>query len=114
MLWNLRRLQKLSKTRVEYTLYLRKIMFNRHIAYYIIILPNLNFYILNNFRIYRFNGLFAPHWQPDARGTMLGISQYTSKGHICRATLEVSVISEEGQPYFLFLLCYMPHYNDEY
>ena len=40
----------------------------------------------------RFNGLFAPHWRTDARGTMVGITQYTTKGHICRATLEVRFI----------------------
>ena len=41
---------------------------------------------------HRFNGLFAPHWRTDARGTMVGITQYTTKGHICRATLEVRLI----------------------
>ena len=41
---------------------------------------------------FRFNGLFAPHWRTDARGTMVGITQYTRKGHICRATLEVHSI----------------------
>ena len=76
-------------------------MFNRYIAYDFITLPNFHFYIVNNFLIYRFNGLFAPHWQPDARGTMLGISQYTNKGHICRATLEVSVISKERRSFFI-------------
>ena len=35
-----------------------------------------------------FNGLFAPHWRPDARGMMIGITQYTSQAHIVRATLE--------------------------
>ena len=69
-------------------------------------LPNLHFYIVNNFLIYRFNGLFAPHWQPDARGTMLGISQYTNKGHICRATLEVSVISKERKSYLFISVIY--------
>ena len=33
-------------------------------------------------------GLFAPHWRPDARGTMLGLSLHTSRGHIVRAALE--------------------------
>ena len=41
------------------------------------------------FSIYfRFNGLFAPHWRSDARGTIVGLTQYTSREHICRATLE--------------------------
>ena len=35
-----------------------------------------------------FNGLFAPYWRPDARGTIVGITQYTNRGHICRATCE--------------------------
>lgn len=35
-----------------------------------------------------FNGLFAPHWRSDARGTICGLTQYTRKEHICRATLE--------------------------
>merc|ERR1712038_846668 len=35
-----------------------------------------------------FNGLFAPHWRTDARGVIVGLTQYTKKEHICRATLE--------------------------
>ena len=35
-----------------------------------------------------FTGLGAPHWDPYARGTMLGITRSTNKGHIARATLE--------------------------
>ncbi|KAJ3080315.1 hypothetical protein HDU99_008702, partial [Rhizoclosmatium hyalinum] len=35
-----------------------------------------------------FNGLFAPHWRDDARGCIVGLTQYTNKAHICRATLE--------------------------
>ena len=35
-----------------------------------------------------FNGLFAPHWRTDARGMMIGITQYTKRAHILRATLE--------------------------
>ena len=37
---------------------------------------------------FRFNGLFAPHWRSDARGTLVGLTQYTTREHICRATLE--------------------------
>ena len=36
----------------------------------------------------RFNGLFAPHWRSDARGVIVGLTQYTRREHICRATLE--------------------------
>lgn len=33
-------------------------------------------------------GLFAPHWRPDARGLLMGLTQYTTKAHIARAMLE--------------------------
>lgn len=35
-----------------------------------------------------FSGLFAPYWQPDARGIIVGLTQYTTKAHLARATLE--------------------------
>jgi len=35
-----------------------------------------------------FTGLGAPHWDPDARGAILGITRGTSKAHIARAALE--------------------------
>lgn len=35
-----------------------------------------------------FSGLFAPYWIGDARGTLFGITPYTKKGHIARATIE--------------------------
>jgi glycerol kinase len=35
-----------------------------------------------------FNGLFAPHWDMYARGTLVGITRYTTREHIVRATLE--------------------------
>ena len=31
-----------------------------------------------------FSGLFAPHWRPDARGTMCGLTAYTTKQHLAR------------------------------
>ncbi|KAF1991932.1 glycerol kinase [Aulographum hederae CBS 113979] len=37
-----------------------------------------------------FSGLFAPYWIDECRGTILGITQYTQKGHIARATLEAT------------------------
>ncbi|KAL2859026.1 hypothetical protein BJX68DRAFT_252751 [Aspergillus pseudodeflectus] len=37
-----------------------------------------------------FSGLYAPYWIDDAKGTMFGITQYTKKGHIARATLEAT------------------------
>ncbi len=33
-------------------------------------------------------GLGAPHWRPDARGALLGITRGTQRGHIARAALE--------------------------
>ena len=33
-------------------------------------------------------GLGAPHWDPDARGTILGITRGTTRAHLARATLE--------------------------
>lgn len=35
-----------------------------------------------------FSGLFAPHWRPDARGVIIGLTRYAGKGHIARAALE--------------------------
>ncbi len=37
-----------------------------------------------------FSGLFAPYWIDDARGTIFGITGYTKKGHLARATLEAT------------------------
>ncbi|EON69783.1 glycerol kinase [Coniosporium apollinis CBS 100218] len=37
-----------------------------------------------------FSGLFAPYWIDDVRGSILGITQYTQKGHVARATLEAT------------------------
>jgi glycerol kinase len=33
-------------------------------------------------------GLGAPHWDPHARGTILGITRGTTRAHLVRATLE--------------------------
>jgi glycerol kinase len=35
-----------------------------------------------------FVGLGAPYWDPNARGTILGITRGTNKGHLARAALE--------------------------
>ncbi len=35
-----------------------------------------------------FSGLFAPHWRPDARGVIAGLTRYATKAHIARAALE--------------------------
>jgi glycerol kinase len=53
-------------------------------------------------------GLGAPHWDPDARGTLLGITRGTTRAHLARATLDAiafevrdvvdAVVSEAGLP----------------
>ncbi len=35
-----------------------------------------------------FTGLGAPYWDPDARGTILGLTRGTTRAHVARATLE--------------------------
>lgn len=35
-----------------------------------------------------FQGLYAPYWDPNATGTIIGISQFSRKCHLVRATLE--------------------------
>src|SRR5688572_7977873 len=35
-----------------------------------------------------FSGLFAPHWRSDARGAIVGLSRFNTRGHLARATLE--------------------------
>ena len=35
-----------------------------------------------------FTGLGAPHWDPNARGTLIGLTRGTGKAHIARAALE--------------------------
>ncbi len=37
-----------------------------------------------------FSGLFAPHWRPDARGALVGLTRYVNKGHLARAALEAT------------------------
>ncbi|AET41684.1 glycerol kinase Ecym_8415 [Eremothecium cymbalariae DBVPG len=35
-----------------------------------------------------FSGLFAPYWDSEARGTIMGMSQFTTASHIARAAIE--------------------------
>ena len=35
-----------------------------------------------------FSGLFSPHWDPSARGTIAGMSRHTNKSHIARSVIE--------------------------
>jgi glycerol kinase len=39
------------------------------------------------------SGLFAPYWRDDARGTIVGLTNYTNKCHIARATFEAVCFS---------------------
>jgi glycerol kinase len=36
------------------------------------------------------SGLFAPHWRPDARGAIVGLTRYATRGHLARAALEAT------------------------
>jgi glycerol kinase len=40
------------------------------------------------FLVPAFSGLGAPHWDPYARGTLVGITRGTNRAHLCRAALE--------------------------
>ena len=35
-----------------------------------------------------FQGIFAPHWRDDARGTWIGFGSNTTKAHLVRSMLE--------------------------
>ncbi|HEV7871948.1 MAG TPA: glycerol kinase GlpK [Modestobacter sp.] len=37
-----------------------------------------------------FSGLFAPHWRADARGAVVGLTRFVTKGHLARAVLEAT------------------------
>ena len=37
-----------------------------------------------------FSGLYAPYWKSDARGVIVGLTRYVTKGHIARAALEAT------------------------
>jgi len=37
-----------------------------------------------------FSGLYAPHWNDAARGTIVGLTRFANRGHIARATLEAT------------------------
>ena len=37
-----------------------------------------------------FSGLFAPHWDMDARGIIVGLTRYVTRAHLVRATLEAT------------------------
>jgi glycerol kinase len=37
-----------------------------------------------------FSGLYAPYWRSEARGIIVGLTSYITKGHLCRAVLEAT------------------------
>jgi glycerol kinase len=37
-----------------------------------------------------FSGLFAPYWRSDARGALVGLTRFVSRGHVARAALEAT------------------------
>jgi glycerol kinase len=37
-----------------------------------------------------FSGLFAPYWRPEARGALVGLTRYVTRGHLARAVLEAT------------------------
>ncbi len=37
-----------------------------------------------------FSGLYAPYWQDNARGVIVGLTRYVNRGHFARATLEAT------------------------
>jgi glycerol kinase len=37
-----------------------------------------------------FSGLYAPYWKSDARGVIVGLTRYVTKGHVARAALEAT------------------------
>jgi glycerol kinase len=37
-----------------------------------------------------FSGLFAPYWRAEARGIIVGLTSYITKGHLARAVLEAT------------------------
>jgi len=39
-----------------------------------------------------FTGLLAPHWRPDARGVIVGLTSFVTKAHLARAALEATAL----------------------
>ena len=42
-----------------------------------------------------FSGLFAPHWRSDARGVIVGLTRFATRGHIARAALEATAFQTQ-------------------
>jgi glycerol kinase len=39
-----------------------------------------------------FSGLFAPYWQTDARGVIVGLTRFVNRAHLARAALEATAL----------------------
>jgi sugar (pentulose or hexulose) kinase len=50
------------------------------------LVPLFPFFLVN--LVPAFVGLGAPHWAPDARGAMIGLTRGVNRPHLCRAALE--------------------------
>jgi len=42
-----------------------------------------------------FSGLFAPHWRPDARGALVGLTRFVNRAHLARAALEATAFQTQ-------------------
>lgn len=51
-------------------------------------IETLNIDVSDVYFVPAFNGLAAPHWKPDARGIICGVTHFTNKKHLIRAALE--------------------------
>ncbi|XP_026807090.1 uncharacterized protein LOC113549810 isoform X2 [Rhopalosiphum maidis] len=51
-------------------------------------IESLNIDVSDVYFVPAFNGLAAPHWKPDAKGIICGMTHFTNKKHILRAALE--------------------------
>ena len=54
-------------------------------------IENLALLVKDNGGVYfvpAFSGLFSPHWDPSARGTIAGMTRHTNKSHIARSVIE--------------------------
>ena len=60
--------------------------FSKHIEDYAMQVPDSG----GIYFVPAFSGLFAPYWQSDARGVIVGLTRFVNKYHMCRASLEAT------------------------
>lgn len=51
-------------------------------------IQSLNIGVSDVYFVPAFNGLVAPHWKPQAKGIICGMTHFTNKNHLVRAALE--------------------------